>query len=86
MAFVVNWLLQHENFAYCAKHALCFVPVHARILQQNLLGQEWGAYGQQLPDAALVAHSVHVPSGWLLRVPHGVADGQQLWPVRDRAV
>lgn len=59
------------------------ISVHARLLQPNLLRQEWSAYGQWLPDAALVSYCVHVPSGRLVWVPHGVASGQQLWPVRD---
>lgn len=71
-----------RNCFYCSKHTLCFIPVHARLLQQNLPGQDWSAHGQQLPDTALVPHGVHVPPGWLFWVPHGVASGQQMWPVR----
>ncbi|XP_014114645.1 PREDICTED: solute carrier family 2, facilitated glucose transporter member 5 isoform X2 [Pseudopodoces humilis] len=57
-------------------------PVHARLLQQDLPGQDWSTHGQRLPDAALVPHGVHVPSGWPLWLAHGVAHGQQLRPVK----
>lgn len=83
MAFVVNYLLEHEIVTFRAKRGLYFIPVYARLLQPNLLQQDRTAYGQELPDTALVSHRVHVPSRWLFWIPHGVASGQQLRPVRD---